>query len=207
VKRPVAAVASALVLVAAVASTLLLLAACGGSSPKSPAGSTTSRPGPTRSVTTPIRVGRAPASIKLSSPSFSGGTISAEFTCSGRDISPPLRWSSVPSGARELALELIDLDAPAGAFVHWSLARIRPSVTSLAAGESIPPGAVSGRNSFGRIGYGGPCPPPGDKPHRYVFVLLALRSPSGLSRGFGADALPASQSLAIGVLEATYERR
>ena len=166
-----------------------------------------SQPAPTRSVTTPIRVGTAPASIKLSSPAFtSNGTIPAEFTCSGRDISPPLRWSGVPNGARELALELIDLDAPGGPFVHWALARISPSVTSVAAGESIPPGAVAGRNSFAKIGYGGPCPPPGDKPHRYVFVLLALRSPSGLSRGFGADALPASLALALGELEATYGR-
>jgi phosphatidylethanolamine-binding protein (PEBP) family uncharacterized protein len=85
------------------------------------------------------------------------------------------------------------------------LARIPPSVTSLNAG-SAPPGAVAGRNTFGRIGYGGPCPPPGDKPHHYVFVLLALRSPSGLSRGFGAAVLPASRALAFGELEGTYGR-
>jgi Raf kinase inhibitor-like YbhB/YbcL family protein len=158
-------------------------------------------------VTAPIRVGRAPTSIKLSSSAFtSRGTIPTQFTCSGRDISPPLRWSGVPGGARELALELIDLDAPGGPFVHWSLARISPSVTSLSAGEATPPGAVAGRNSFGKIGYGGPCPPSGAEPHRYVFVLLALRSPSGLSLGFGAGALPASLALAVGELQAFFSR-
>jgi hypothetical protein len=186
---------------------LLALAACGGSASKPPAGSTTAQPGPTRSVTTPIRVGTTRASVKLSSPAFtSGGTIPTEFTCSGRDISPPLRWSGVPSGARELTLELIDLDAPSGPFIHWALARIPPTVTNLAAGESTPPGAVAGRNSFGKIGYGGPCPPPGDRPHSYVFLLLGLRSPSGLSRGFAAGGLPASGALAVGELEATFRR-
>jgi Raf kinase inhibitor-like YbhB/YbcL family protein len=158
-------------------------------------------------VTTPIRVGKTPASIKLSSPAFhAGGTIPAIYTCSGRDISPPLEWSGVPSGARELGFELIDLDAPGGPFVHWALARLPPSVTSLAAGAAAPLGAVAGRNSFGKIGYGGPCPPPGANPHRYVFVLLALRSPSGVSQGFGAAALPASRALALGELQATYGR-
>jgi Raf kinase inhibitor-like YbhB/YbcL family protein len=189
------------------AAALLLLAACGGSSPKPSAVSTTSQPAPTGTVSTPIRVGTAPASIKLSSPAFAAaGTIPTEYTCNGRDISPPLRWSGVPGGARELGLELIDLDAPGGPFVHWALARIPPRVTSLAAGESVPPGAVAGRNSFGKIGYGGPCPPPGAGRHRYVFVLLALRSPSGLSQGFGADALSGSRVLALGELEATYAR-
>jgi Raf kinase inhibitor-like YbhB/YbcL family protein len=193
--------------IAAAVGALLVLAACGGSSSKPPATGGTSQAGPSRTVTTPIRVATAPASIKLSSPAFaSGGTVPTEFTCSGRDISPPLRWSAVPSGARELALELVDLDAPGGPFVHWAVARIPPAVTSLAAGESTPAGAVAGRNSFGRIGYGGPCPPPGDKPHRYVFMLLALRSPSGLSQGFGVDALAASRALALGELEAFFSR-
>jgi Raf kinase inhibitor-like YbhB/YbcL family protein len=193
--------------IASAAGALLLLAACGGSATKPPAASSTSQPGPTRSVTTPIRVGPAPTSIKLSSPAFtSGGTIPTEFTCSGRDISPPLRWSGVPSGAPEIALELIDLDAPGGPFVHWALARISSSLTSLAAGESTPPGAVAGRNSFGGIGYRGPCPPPLGKPHRYVFVLLALRSPSRLSQGFAANGLTASRALALGEFQATYGR-
>jgi Raf kinase inhibitor-like YbhB/YbcL family protein len=196
-------------LLATVAGALLLLAGCGGSSPKQSSTSSASspQPGPARTVTTPIQVGAAPASIALASPAFAAGaTIPTTYTCSGRDISPPLRWSGVPAGTRELALELIDPDAPGGPFLHWALAGIAPSIRSLAPGESIPPGAVAGSNGFGKIGYGGPCPPTGARPHRYVFVLLALRAPSGLSRGFGAGALPVSRALAIGKLEATFGR-
>jgi len=195
--------------VAAIAGALLLLAGCGGSSskPSSTSSASSSQPSPARTVTTPIRVGSAPASITLSSPAFAaGGTIPSVYTCSGRDISPPLRWSGVPSGTRELALELIDADAPGGPFLHWALAHIPPRVRGLAAGESVPPGTVAGSNSFGKIGYGGPCPTPGAKAHRYVFVLLALRSLSGLSRGFGAGALPVARALAIGRLQATFGR-
>lgn len=195
--------------VAAVAGALLVLAGCGGSSSKQSSSSTisSSTPGPARTVTTPIRVGAAPASITLSSPAFApGATIPSTYTCNGRDVSPPLRWSGVPGGTRELALELIDPDAPGGPFLHWALARISPTVRSLAAGESVPPGAVAGTNGFGKAGYGGPCPPAGAKPHQYVFVLLALRSPSGLSRGFGAGELPVSRALAIGELQATFGR-
>ena len=112
----------------------------------------------------------------------------------------------MPAGTREQALELIDPDAPGGPFLHWALARIPPTVRTLAAGESVPPGAVAGTNSFGKVGYGGPCPPPGASPHRYVFVLLALRSPSSLTPGFGAGAVPVSRALAIGQLQATFGR-
>jgi Raf kinase inhibitor-like YbhB/YbcL family protein len=191
--------------------TVLVLAGCGGGGSSSGRSSTSvpssSQTGPARTVTTPIRVGSAPASITFSSPAFAAGsTIPSLYTCSGRDISPPLRWSGVPAGTPELALELIDPDAPGGPFLHWAVARIPPTVRTLAAGESTPPGAVAGTNSFGRIGYGGPCPPTGAKAHRYVFVLLALRSPSGLSRGFGAGAVPVSRATALGELQATFGR-
>lgn len=194
--------------VAAVAGALLLLAGCGGSSTKRPSTSTaSSRPGPARTVTTPIRVGDAPASITVSSPTFApGATIPTVYTCSGRGISPPLRWSGLPSGTRELALELIDPDAPGRPFLHWAVAGIPVSVKGLAAGESVPPGAVAGSNSFGNVGYGGPCPPPGAKPHRYVFVVLALRSRSALSPGFAVGALPVSHVIAIGELQGTFGR-
>src|SRR5437588_779263 len=101
---------------------------------------------------------RSLACLHIGSRPAAGGTIPSVYTCSGRDISAPLRWSGVPSGSRELALELIDLDAPGGPFLHWAVAQIPPTVRSLAAGESVPPGAVAGSNSFGRVGYGGPCP-------------------------------------------------
>lgn len=165
----------------------LALAGCGGSS--------------TRSVAT-----LKTSLLGLSSPAFApGASIPTTYTCSGRNISPPLHWSNVPSGTRELALEMIDLDAPGGRFVHWALAGIKPSLSGLAAGQSIPPGAVAGRNDFAKIGYGGPCPPPG-KPHRYVITLLALKAPTGLRPGFSAAALPASRALAQGELTGTYGR-
>ena len=69
----------------------------------------------------------------------------------------------------------------------------------------MPSGAVAGRNGFGKDGYGGPCPPSGPA-HRYVFVLIALGSPSGLSPGFSVASLPVSRALALGELGATYAR-
>ncbi len=176
----------------------MALAACGGG-PKHAAG-------PSITATTPIRVRTTPISMRLSSPAFSAGArIPAAYTCNGRDVSPPLRWSGVPANTRELALELIDRDAPGGPFIHWALAGIAPSLGGLSTGEAMPPGAVAGRNGFGKDGYGGPCPPSGP-PHRYLFVLMALGSRSGLSPGFSVAALPASRGLALGELGATYSR-
>lgn len=182
------------------ASLLLLLAACGGGSSK------LAQPAGRRSATTPIRVHSAAISIKLSSPAFSAGSkIPALYTCNGRDVSPPLRWSGVPAGTRELAVELIDRDAPGGAFIHWALAGIAPSISALRTGEAVPPGAIPGRNGFGKDGYGGPCPPSGPA-HRYLFVLIALGSRSGLTPGFSVASLPVSGALALGELGATYAR-
>lgn len=146
----------------------------------------------------------APKTITLSSPAFApGGAIPKPYACP-QSTSPPLRWSPVPAGTRELALEMIDPDAPGGPFVHWSLARLSPSLRGLAAGQTVPPGAVAGRNSRGTVGYYGPCPPPGET-HHYVITLLALSAESGLSSGFPIGALP-SQALARGVLTGTYRR-
>jgi Raf kinase inhibitor-like YbhB/YbcL family protein len=147
----------------------------------------------------------APVTVKISSPAFvAGGAIPKQYACP-RNVSPPLRWSHLPAGAREVALEMIDLDAPGGAFVHWVLAGVSPSTTSIATGRSVPPGAVAGLNSFGKAGYGGPCPPPGQR-HRYVITLYALSARSGLKPGFSAGDLASSHALARGALMATYGR-
>lgn len=170
------------------------IAGCGASGSHAP-------PAPTG--TTHLQVFKL--AIHLSSPAFvDGGTIPKQYACP-RNISPPLRWSGVPAGTREFALEMIDPDAPGGSFVHWALAKIPAATTSLAAGEAIPPGAVAGRNGFGSIGYGGPCPPPGQR-HRYVITLLALRAPSGLRPGFSAGALQSSRALARGEVTSIYGR-
>jgi Raf kinase inhibitor-like YbhB/YbcL family protein len=116
----------------------------------------------------------APSGLRLASPAFpAGGRIPLRFTCDGADLSPPLRIGGVPARARELALVLEDPDAPGGTFVHWVLVHLPPDTRSLATGRA-PPGALATRNSFGKAGYGGPCPPSGARPHRYVFAVYAL---------------------------------
>src|SRR5579875_3435216 len=119
--------------------------------------------------------------MRLTSPAFhSGQTIPARFTCSGADHSPPLDFAGVPRGAKALALTLIDTTAHG--FTHWTVWNISPSVRRIAAGGA-PHGARQGENSFQTMGYGGPCPPIGQKPHRYVFTLYALNRQLSLSNG------------------------
>jgi Raf kinase inhibitor-like YbhB/YbcL family protein len=125
----------------------------------------------------------APPTIELRSSAFAAGAqIPKRYTCNGEDVSPPLRWSKVPRGARALALLVEDPDAPGGTFEHWALFDVDPSVSNLRAG-AVPSGAEEGDSSFGSPGYKGPCPPKGNAPHRYVFSLYALRSPLRLPRG------------------------
>jgi len=125
----------------------------------------------------------APERITLSSPAFAAGaTIPKRFSCDGDGISPPLAWRGIPADARSLALLVEDPDAPSGTFVHWTLFDIPADSDGVRAGGQ-PSGARSGENSFGDRGYGGPCPPEDDAPHRYRFVLYALRDRLGLEAG------------------------
>ncbi len=132
-------------------------------------------------------------SMKISSPAFSdGANIPAKFTCQGENVSPQLDWSGVPAGTRSLALVVSDPDAPGGTFIHWVLYNLPPQTAglpeSVPASERLSGGAAQGRNDFGRIGYGGPCPPPG-KPHRYIFTLYALDIDPDLPAGLNAARL------------------
>jgi Raf kinase inhibitor-like YbhB/YbcL family protein len=106
-----------------------------------------------------------------------GGDIPQKFTCDGADVSPPLVWGNPPSGTKSVALIADDPDAPAGTWVHWVMYDMDPQTLQLREGmantESIPGTGEQGLNDFGKIGYGGPCPPPG-KSHRYYFKLFAL---------------------------------
>ncbi len=116
--------------------------------------------------------------IKLISNAFDeGGIIPSEYTCDDIDVSPKLSWGAPPKGTKSWALICDDPDAPMGIWVHWVVYCIPPEVNLLPKGidkEKIVLGGVKqGRNDFGKIGYGGPCPPPG-KPHRYFFKLYAL---------------------------------
>jgi len=113
---------------------------------------------------------------------LTGGEVPARYTCDGEDVSPPLSWEPV-EGAASYALIVYDPDAPKGIFVHWMIYGIPGSVHALP--EAVPPVDVTefgaqGLNSFGRPGYGGPCPPPGP-PHHYHFLLLALDAEPSLS--------------------------
>ena len=151
----------------------------------------------------------APSTLRLSSPAFAAGAaIPRRYTCDGANQSPPLSFGGVPAGARQLALSVDDPDAPGGDFTHWLLYRIPPRTRAMAAG-AVPPGAAQGRNSFGRTGYSGPCPPKGDRPHRYRFLLYALRRPPALPPGAPPDAFRAAMSgaaLAEGTLRGSYSR-
>jgi hypothetical protein len=126
-------------------------------------------------------------SFALSSTAFpNGGEIPRRHTCDGTDLSPALAWQDVPAGTQSLALIADDPDAPAGTWTHWLLWNIPARATLLledaAKIELLDNGARQGINDFQRIGYGGPCPPPG-KPHRYYFKLYALDARLDLKPG------------------------
>lgn len=116
--------------------------------------------------------------MDLHGPSFSHrGIIPKRYTCDGEDLSPALNWSGIPQGTRSFALIVDDPDAPMGTWVHWVIYGLPATLDGLPEGvprtESLLQGGIQGKNDFGRVGYGGPCPPPGP-PHRYFFRLYAL---------------------------------
>jgi len=118
--------------------------------------------------------------MKIESSAFKANQpIPTKFTCEGDDVSPALRLSEVPKGAKSLALIVDDPDAPRGTFDHWIAWNIPATATVLSEGASVP---KQGRNGFGDLRYRGPCPPPG-KPHRYFFKLYALDTLLDLAEG------------------------
>jgi Raf kinase inhibitor-like YbhB/YbcL family protein len=118
------------------------------------------------------------APLQLTSGAFAAnGPIPREYTCRGTDRSPDLAWTGVPADARALVLFVDDPDG--GDWVHWSVLDIDPATSGLPAGvkpAADPP--QQGTNDFGKVGYGGPCPPSGT--HHYQFTLYALAAPLGL---------------------------
>jgi Raf kinase inhibitor-like YbhB/YbcL family protein len=151
--------------------------------------------------------------IRLTSSAFAeGGTIPKKHTCDGADVSPPLVWDNVPEGTRSFVLICDDPDAPMGTWVHWVLFNLPADARSLPEGvapdRELPNGARQGTNDFRKIGYGGPCPPPG-KPHRYFFKLYALDTALDLPAGSTkAQVLKAMEEhvLAEGQLMGRYGR-
>jgi Raf kinase inhibitor-like YbhB/YbcL family protein len=117
------------------------------------------------------------------------GTIPAAYSCDGEDVSPPLEVAGIPEGTASLALVMDDPDAPRGVWDHWVVYDVPAPGES--AGLTIPqgtdPGGTAGRNSWGRTGYGGPCPPSGI--HRYYFTVYALDVATGLAPGASKDDL------------------
>ena len=125
--------------------------------------------------------------MKISSASFSAGEmIPKKFSCDGPDASLKLNWTEPPAKTQSFALIMDDPDAPAGTWVHWVLFDLPADTRELAEGvakqKQLTNGARQGRNDFGKIGYGGPCPPPGN-PHRYFFKLYALDAKLSLKAG------------------------
>jgi Raf kinase inhibitor-like YbhB/YbcL family protein len=117
-----------------------------------------------------------------------GGKFPKRETCDGQDTSPQLAWSGAPPDTKTYALILDDPDAPSGTFTHWIVWNIPASAHELPENlprkAELPDGTRQGRNDFGKIGYGGPCPPPG-KPHRYFFRVYALDNAPPVKAGAG----------------------
>jgi hypothetical protein len=131
----------------------------------------------------------AEAAMQVTSISISpGGEIPKRETCQGADLSPQLAWAGAPANPQSFALILDDPDAPGGTFTHWLVWNIPAAAKELPDNlpktPQLPGGARQGRNDFGKIGYGGPCPPPG-KAHRYYFRLFALDTTLNLKPGAG----------------------
>lgn len=131
--------------------------------------------------------------------------IPTKYTCDGTQSTPPVTWSRVPAGTQSVAILIEDPDAPGGVFTHWLVTGIRPTTTALAAGATLPRGATAARNSKGRVGYDGPCPPYGR--HRYVFRVFALDTaiPPPKDRDGFLSAIH-GHILAEGRLTGTYQR-
>jgi Raf kinase inhibitor-like YbhB/YbcL family protein len=155
----------------------------------------------------------AESSLSLSSPSFKEGeSIPIEFTCDGKNSSPALHWKDLPRNTESLVLILQDPDAPSGIFTHWVIFNLPPPIDGIPSG--MPPlkdlmnAEKQALNDFGKVGYGGPCPPNGM--HHYIFTLYALdntlRVPGGASK---EEVLKAMEGhvLAEAKLTATYKRK
>ena len=122
--------------------------------------------------------GPSASGFRMESAAFKEGAgIPVRFTCEGEDVSPALTWSGAPAGTRSFALIVEDPDAPGGVWTHWVVYNLHAQTKAMDENQpkqaQLPNGGLQGLSSFGRVGYGGPCPPPGPA-HRYFFRLYAL---------------------------------
>jgi len=168
-------------------------------------------PAPSQSPT-PVAPKENKMEIKLTSTAFKEGQpIPRQYTCDGVNVSPPLEWTGVPKTAKTVAIVADDPDAPAGTWVHWVIYNLPAEnvglVENLPATEELKAGGFQGTNDFGKIGYGGPCPPSGT--HRYFFKVYALDLELPLKAGATkADVEKAMEGhiIAQGQLMGTYSR-
>ena len=146
------------------------------------------------------------ADVIITSSAFTHeGEIPKKYGCYGESVSPPLSLSAVPTATKSLALIVTDPDAPSGLFTHWVVWNISPDRTLI--GEGEPPGGVEGTNSFGKTGYGAPCPPSGS--HRYVFDVYALDTMLSLARGSAREDVESAMRghvLAKGEIVGSYRK-
>ena len=131
--------------------------------------------------------------FKISSLDFTdGASIPKIYACTGSNYSPAIQWMNPPEKTKSFAMIVDDPDAPLATFTHWVIFNIPAAQTALAEKSSpkgaLPSGTLEGDNDFGKVGYGGPCPPPG-KPHRYFFKLYALDTMLNLPAGTNKDNL------------------
>lgn len=141
---------------------------------------------PTAMQTPPATPQEMNGKLIITSTAFNEGeAIPRQYTCDGINISPPLEWSGVPKTAKTIAIIADDPDAPAGTWVHWVLYNLPAEnigmVENLPATENLNAGGSQGKNDFGKIGYGGPCPPSGT--HRYFFKVYAVDTELPLKAG------------------------
>jgi Raf kinase inhibitor-like YbhB/YbcL family protein len=147
--------------------------------------------------------------IELTSTAFSDHeAIPRRHSGEGDDVSPPLTWSGVPDGTAELVLICEDPDAPSGTFLHWLVTGIAPESSGVEEGGT-PPGGREWPNGFGRVGWGGPMPPPGHGAHRYFFRLFAVSEPLPLHGQVSCHSVHQAlngRELATATLVGTYQR-
>jgi hypothetical protein len=164
-----------------------------------------------------VETGGNPMPMVIQSTAFAhNGKIPTRFTGDGEDVSPELRWSAVPASVKELALICDDPDAPTPEpWVHWLIYKIPATAAGLpenvakSASPASPAGAVQGRNSWGKVGYGGPAPPRGHGVHHYHFKVYALDAPLSLAAGQERKQLLAAMKghvVAEAELVGTYQR-
>jgi Raf kinase inhibitor-like YbhB/YbcL family protein len=185
-----------------------------------------SRISPTATVAAALvltMLSNAATALSLESPAIKPGSALSNaqvfngMGCSGKNVSPALQWKDAPSGTKSFAVTLYDPDAPTGSgWWHWVVYDIPATVTALpehagdATGPLLPAGAIQGRTDFGTTGFGGACPPVGDKAHRYILTVYALKTekievPAGSSAAMVGFMLHANE-LAKASITAHYGR-